>query len=229
MRSTSPRRRHVAQGLRAGVRGGRQAGLRREADGAERRRVRGDDRGVPRRGRAPVHGLLPPRDAEVRADQGPARRRARSATVRAVSTVLVPAVRAAARTRCPGASIPRVAGGGLFVDLAPHTLDFLDYALGPDRRVAGDAGNQAGRYPAEDVVSMRFSFAVGRARHRPVGLQRRRRGRPHRDARQPGPARVLDASATTRSSSRPRTGPKPSTSPGRTTSSSRSSRPSWTN
>ena len=56
---------------------------------------------------------------------------------------------------------PRVAGGGLFVDLAPHTLDFLDYALGPIASIAGDAGNQAGYYPAEDIVSMRFTLASG--------------------------------------------------------------------
>jgi len=56
---------------------------------------------------------------------------------------------------------PAVAGGGLFVDLAPHTLDFLDYALGPIADVAGEAGNQARRYPAEDVVAARFTFTSG--------------------------------------------------------------------
>ncbi len=56
---------------------------------------------------------------------------------------------------------PRLAGGGLFVDLAPHTLDFLDHALGPIASVTGDAANQGGYYPAEDVVSMRFTTASG--------------------------------------------------------------------
>jgi len=36
---------------------------------------------------------------------------------------------------------PEVGGGGKFVDMGCHTLDFLDYALGPIRSVAGFAGN----------------------------------------------------------------------------------------
>jgi 1,5-anhydro-D-fructose reductase (1,5-anhydro-D-mannitol-forming) len=56
---------------------------------------------------------------------------------------------------------PDIAGGGHFVDLACHTLDFLDYVLGPIRRVAGFAENQAGVYPAEDVVAMSFRFESG--------------------------------------------------------------------
>jgi predicted dehydrogenase len=56
---------------------------------------------------------------------------------------------------------PDIAGGGHFVDLACHTLDFLDYALGPIRRVAGFAENQAGAYPAEDAVAMSFGFESG--------------------------------------------------------------------
>ena len=53
---------------------------------------------------------------------------------------------------------PEIAGGGLFVDLASHTLDFLDYLLGPVQRVGGFARNQAGAYPAEDIVSAAFEF-----------------------------------------------------------------------
>lgn len=56
---------------------------------------------------------------------------------------------------------PQVAGGGRFVDLASHTLDLLDYLLGPIRAAAGFAGNQAGLYPAEDVVSAAFTFESG--------------------------------------------------------------------
>ena len=56
---------------------------------------------------------------------------------------------------------PAVAGGGRFVDLAPHMLDFLDYALGPVRQVCGQASNQGGRYPAEDVVTGSFVFESG--------------------------------------------------------------------
>ena len=61
----------------------------------------------------------------------------------------------------PWRVIPELAGGGRFVDLASHTLDFLDYALGPIVEVAGLASNQAGRYPAEDIVTGTFRFASG--------------------------------------------------------------------
>jgi len=56
---------------------------------------------------------------------------------------------------------PEVAGGGLFVDLGAHMIDFLLYALGPIVAAHGDAGNQTGRYPAEDIVSGSFTFASG--------------------------------------------------------------------
>lgn len=53
---------------------------------------------------------------------------------------------------------PVVNGGGLFVDMGSHVLDFLDFVLGPIRSVEGVATNQAGRYPAEDMVACAFSF-----------------------------------------------------------------------
>ncbi len=56
---------------------------------------------------------------------------------------------------------PAIAGGGHFVDLASHTLDLLDYLLGPITRVRGEADNQAGRYVAEDIVCGEWSFASG--------------------------------------------------------------------
>src|SRR5512134_3191204 len=56
---------------------------------------------------------------------------------------------------------PEIAGGGLFVDLASHTLDFLDFVLGPVNRARGFARNQAGAYPAEDIVSAAFEFENG--------------------------------------------------------------------
>lgn len=40
-------------------------------------------------------------------------------------------------------------------------LDFLDYALGPIKSVQGFAANQAGLYPAEDIVSGSFVFESG--------------------------------------------------------------------
>lgn len=56
---------------------------------------------------------------------------------------------------------PAIAGGGLFVDLASHTLDLLDYLLGPIVAVRGDAANLGGHYPAEDIVSGALTFASG--------------------------------------------------------------------
>ena len=56
---------------------------------------------------------------------------------------------------------PAISGGGLFVDLAAHTLDLLDFILGPIARTTGGAGNQAGLYGAEDIVNGTFEFASG--------------------------------------------------------------------
>ena len=56
---------------------------------------------------------------------------------------------------------PAVSGGGLFVDLASHQLDLLDYFLGPITDVAGIAANQAGLYEAEDVVAATLAWASG--------------------------------------------------------------------
>jgi predicted dehydrogenase len=61
----------------------------------------------------------------------------------------------------PWRVIPELAGGGHFVDLASHMLDFLDYLLGPIRYVHGFASNQAGHYPAEDIVTGTFVCESG--------------------------------------------------------------------
>ncbi|GAB4379540.1 MAG: Gfo/Idh/MocA family oxidoreductase [Calditrichia bacterium] len=61
----------------------------------------------------------------------------------------------------PWRTVPEIAGGGRFVDMASHTLDILDFILGPIREVQGDAANQAGLYKAEDLVSCRFTFEAG--------------------------------------------------------------------
>jgi predicted dehydrogenase len=61
----------------------------------------------------------------------------------------------------PWRVIPEIAGGGLFADLAAHTLDYLDFFLGPIQAASGHAANQAGQYPAEDVVAGSFVFASG--------------------------------------------------------------------
>jgi predicted dehydrogenase len=56
---------------------------------------------------------------------------------------------------------PAIGGGGKFVDLGCHILDFLDYVLGPIRRVQGKAANQGKHYPAEDIVTAAFEFESG--------------------------------------------------------------------
>lgn len=56
---------------------------------------------------------------------------------------------------------PEIAGGGYFYDLASHQLDFLDYLFGPVTEARGYALNQAGLYPAEDIVSGSFYFENG--------------------------------------------------------------------
>ena len=56
---------------------------------------------------------------------------------------------------------PRISGGGHFVDLGSHTLDLLDWLLGPVTQVCGVATNRGGRYAAEDHVTAAFSFRSG--------------------------------------------------------------------
>src|SRR4051812_20131158 len=53
---------------------------------------------------------------------------------------------------------PDLAGGGLFFDLGSHTLDLLDFLLGPIKSIQGFASNQAGNYRAEDIVTGTYLF-----------------------------------------------------------------------
>lgn len=81
--------------------------------------------------------------------------------VRTVTVTFYRPMRSYDLNNLPWRVIPAIAGGGLFVDLAAHTLDYLDYFLGPIRAASGYAANQAGQYPAEDVVAGSFVFASG--------------------------------------------------------------------
>ncbi|HEY8805482.1 MAG TPA: Gfo/Idh/MocA family oxidoreductase [Clostridium sp.] len=63
--------------------------------------------------------------------------------------------------KIPWRVIPEISGGGEFLDLASHTLDVLDYILGPIKETVGYAGNQAKLYEAEDIVTASMSFASG--------------------------------------------------------------------
>ncbi len=56
---------------------------------------------------------------------------------------------------------PKISGGGIFLDMACHMLDLLDYLLGPIKTVRGTASNQAGLYSVEDLVCGEFSFESG--------------------------------------------------------------------
>ncbi|MGH4049989.1 MAG: Gfo/Idh/MocA family protein [Clostridium sp.] len=61
----------------------------------------------------------------------------------------------------PWRVIPEISGGGEFLDLASHTLDVLDYILGPIKEAVGYADNQAKLYVAEDIVTAALSFESG--------------------------------------------------------------------
>ncbi len=54
-----------------------------------------------------------------------------------------------------------LSGGGLFVDMMTHTLDFLDFVFGPIEDARGLAASQAGAYRAEDTVTASYRFASG--------------------------------------------------------------------
>ena len=56
---------------------------------------------------------------------------------------------------------PAVAGAGLFLDLASHCLDLLDFLVGPIAETRGFAFNTGGAYAAEDVTSATFRFTTG--------------------------------------------------------------------
>jgi predicted dehydrogenase len=57
--------------------------------------------------------------------------------------------------------IAEQSGGGIFLDLGSHTLDVLDFILGPLSDVRGCAANLAGDYDVEDAVAMTFRTPSG--------------------------------------------------------------------
>lgn len=56
---------------------------------------------------------------------------------------------------------PAIAGGGRFVDMASHQLDFLDYLFGPIQDISGHKACLSGSLDVEDTVSTNFRFASG--------------------------------------------------------------------
>lgn len=61
----------------------------------------------------------------------------------------------------PWRLVAEQSGGGLFLDLGCHTLDILDFILGPLVDVAGIAANLASPCAVEDSVVMSFRTASG--------------------------------------------------------------------
>ena len=52
-------------------------------------------------------------------------------------------------------------GGGFFFEAICHTFDIFDFLLGPIDKVQGIAGNQAGLWKSEDMVTASYRFASG--------------------------------------------------------------------
>ncbi|MBD3287245.1 gfo/Idh/MocA family oxidoreductase [candidate division KSB1 bacterium] len=61
----------------------------------------------------------------------------------------------------PWRVLPDIAGGGYFIDMGSHQLDYLDYLFGPVISAKGVAENRGGLYPAEDTVSASLLFESG--------------------------------------------------------------------
>lgn len=81
--------------------------------------------------------------------------------VRFVQTTFLQTMREDDGQEQPWRIRPELSGGGLFVDLASHTLDVLDYLLGPIGEVKGFASNQSGQYQVEDIVTTTYAFESG--------------------------------------------------------------------
>ncbi|MFC5450533.1 Gfo/Idh/MocA family protein [Paenibacillus aestuarii] len=81
--------------------------------------------------------------------------------VRLVQTTQLQTLRPADGQAVPWRLQPELSGGGLFVDLASHTLDILDYLLGPLGQVKGFAVNQSRQYRVEDLVTTTYAFESG--------------------------------------------------------------------
>ncbi len=81
--------------------------------------------------------------------------------IRFVTTTHYFPLQATQEEKLPWRLQPRISGGGLFIDLASHTLDILDFLLGPITNVKGFASNHKGHYEAEDIVTGAYQFESG--------------------------------------------------------------------
>jgi 1,5-anhydro-D-fructose reductase (1,5-anhydro-D-mannitol-forming) len=53
---------------------------------------------------------------------------------------------------------PAIAGAGLFLDVGSHSLDLVDFLIGPIRQISGFAVNTGGAYAAEDLTTAAFTL-----------------------------------------------------------------------
>jgi predicted dehydrogenase len=81
--------------------------------------------------------------------------------IQAVNIIFTRAFNHTPETPLPWRVKPEISGGGFFMDLACHTLDYLDFMLGPIESASGYTSNLGKQYPAEDSVSASFCFASG--------------------------------------------------------------------
>jgi 1,5-anhydro-D-fructose reductase (1,5-anhydro-D-mannitol-forming) len=65
------------------------------------------------------------------------------------------------KSKLPWRVVAEHSGGGLFLDLGSHTLDVLDFILGPLASVSGSAANCASLHDVEDTVAMSFVTSGG--------------------------------------------------------------------
>ena len=65
------------------------------------------------------------------------------------------------RGQLPWRLVAEQAGAGLFLDLGSHTLDILDFLVGPLLHVSGRAANVASDFDVEDTVAMTFATTKG--------------------------------------------------------------------
>ena len=57
--------------------------------------------------------------------------------------------------------LPEISGGGIFMDIAVHQLDILDFLIGKINEVKNINSNQAHYYEPEDILNCCFSFENG--------------------------------------------------------------------
>jgi predicted dehydrogenase len=85
----------------------------------------------------------------------------RLGTITSVSYRMTQTVRERDAKHLPWRLEAENAGAGLFLDLGSHTLDILDFLLGPLQNVAGHAVNLANDHAVEDALSMSFQTSGG--------------------------------------------------------------------